>query len=88
MTSDEQSQSYLNLEPGLFGTPLTTLVDWDKKRIRSEEKLSVPLLLSEILSFLEKNGLKTEGILRKCGSAARMKLLKQVLFLLKLIAFR
>ena len=62
----------------MFGTPLSTLVDWDKKRIQSEEKLMVPMVLSEILSFLEKNGLKTEGILRKCGSTARMKLLKQV----------
>ena len=54
-------------------------MDWDKKRIgNSDENNRVPQVLSEIVYFLEESGLKTEGILRKCGSAARMKLLKQV----------
>ena len=52
-------------------------MEWDQKRI-GVKGLRVPLVLSEIISFLEANALKTEGVLRKCGSTARTKLLKQV----------
>ena len=61
----------------MFGIPLTVLVDSDRKRTNNPE-LRVPLVLSEIISFLENNALQDEGILRKSGSAARIKALKQV----------
>nr|CAB3222841.1 rho GTPase-activating protein 18 [Phallusia mammillata] len=63
-------------ELGVFGVSLSTLVEWDQKRLNNPS-IRVPLLLREIISFLEENALQDEGILRKSGSSARIKSLKQ-----------
>ena len=68
---------YYISECGVFGIPLSVLIENDRKRTNNND-LRVPLVLSEIISFLEKNALENEGILRKSGAAARIKLLKQV----------
>lgn len=67
----------LSSETGLFGIALTTLLEWDQKR-QAETSIRVPLVLQEIITFVEKNGLNDEGILRVPGSALRIKNLKQV----------
>ncbi|CAK8697181.1 unnamed protein product [Clavelina lepadiformis] len=63
-------------DSGVFGIPLTTLVECDRKRTNNPN-ICVPLVLSQIISFLETNALRDEGILRKSGSAARTKMLRQ-----------
>lgn len=63
-------------ETGLFGVLLTTLLEWDQKR-HSDMNIRIPLVLKQIIGFLEKNGLTDEGILRVPGSAVRIKNLKQ-----------
>nr|XP_039258806.1 mucin-5AC-like [Styela clava] len=65
-------------ETGLFGIPLTTLLESDQKR-QSNPQLRIPLVLRETITFLENNGLQDEGILRVPGSAVRIKNLKQEL---------
>ncbi|MBN3298110.1 RHG40 protein, partial [Amia calva] len=67
-------------ESSLFGVPLATLVENDQK-IKpnaglTQGGLSLP---SQLLSFLEKKGLDSEGILRVPGSQARIKVLQQKL---------
>ncbi|XP_066443439.1 rho GTPase-activating protein 40 isoform X2 [Eleutherodactylus coqui] len=61
-------------ESRLFGVSLTALLEQDRKLITNTQ---VPLLLQAILNCLEKNGLEIQGILRICGSHARMKSLQQ-----------
>ncbi|XP_040293624.1 rho GTPase-activating protein 40 isoform X1 [Bufo bufo] len=61
-------------ESRLFGVSLTALLEQDRKLITNTQ---VPLLLQAILNCLEKNGLELQGILRVCGSQARMKSLQQ-----------
>lgn len=68
------------LESGIFGIPLTTLLEWDQKKL-TDENLRVPLILQEAISYLEKNGLSDEGILRVPGSAVRIKNLNQARYL-------
>ncbi|XP_026163541.1 rho GTPase-activating protein 40 isoform X1 [Mastacembelus armatus] len=63
-------------ESTLFGVPLSTLLENDQKR---KPNTSTPLFLQALLSFLEKKGLDSEGILRVPGSQSRVKLLQQKL---------
>uniref|UniRef100_H2Z4G0 Rho-GAP domain-containing protein n=1 Tax=Ciona savignyi TaxID=51511 RepID=H2Z4G0_CIOSA len=63
-------------DAGVFGSPLTTIIEWDRKRTNIPT-IKIPQVLQEIILFLEGKALKVEGILRKSGSAARIKLLKQ-----------
>ncbi|XP_013420894.1 rho GTPase-activating protein 18-like [Lingula anatina] len=59
-------------EQGLFGVPLHTLQHEDRG-----QHVGVPLIFKQIISFLEKNALEMEGILRVPGSAARIRNLRQ-----------
>ncbi|XP_012789090.2 rho GTPase-activating protein 40 [Sorex araneus] len=63
-------------ETGLFGVPLDSLLQADRRALPSAQ---VPLLLQALLSCLEKRGLDVEGILRVPGSQARVKGLEQKL---------
>nr|XP_020467151.1 rho GTPase-activating protein 40 isoform X2 [Monopterus albus] len=63
-------------ESTLFGVPLSTLLENDQKR---KPNISTPLFLQALLSFLEKKGVDSEGILRVPGSQSRIKLLQQSL---------
>ncbi|KAM4033524.1 rho GTPase-activating protein 40 isoform 2-T2 [Anomaloglossus baeobatrachus] len=58
----------------LFGVSLASLLEQDRKLLTHTH---VPLILQAILNCLEKNGLELQGILRICGSQARMKSLQQ-----------
>ncbi|XP_069810108.1 rho GTPase-activating protein 40 isoform X2 [Dendropsophus ebraccatus] len=58
----------------LFGVSLASLLEQDRKLMSNTQ---VPLILQAILNCLEKNGLELQGILRICGSQARMKSLQQ-----------
>ncbi|XP_024248407.1 rho GTPase-activating protein 28 isoform X1 [Oncorhynchus tshawytscha] len=57
-------------ESGIFGVPLTTLLENDQKKFPGSK---VPLVFRKLLSKLEQTGLQTEGILRVPGSASRVK---------------
>ncbi|KAM9798975.1 rho GTPase-activating protein 40 isoform X3 [Syngnathus typhle] len=61
-------------ESPLFGVPLATLLENDQK---VKMATTTPLFLQEILTFLEKRGVDSEGILRVPGSMSRIKLLQQ-----------
>uniref|UniRef100_A0A8C8H5X8 Rho-GAP domain-containing protein n=1 Tax=Oncorhynchus tshawytscha TaxID=74940 RepID=A0A8C8H5X8_ONCTS len=61
---------------GIFGVPLTTLLENDQKKFPGSK---VPLVFRKLLSKLEQTGLQTEGILRVPGSASRVKHLRQEL---------
>lgn len=61
-------------ESTLFGVPLATLLENDQK---VKPHTSTPLFLQTLLSFLEKKGLESEGILRVPGSLSRIKVLQQ-----------
>nr|XP_046239172.1 rho GTPase-activating protein 40 isoform X2 [Scatophagus argus] len=61
-------------ESTLFGVPLATLLENDQK---IKPNTSIPLFLQALLSFLEKKGVDSEGILRVPGSQSRIKLLQQ-----------
>ncbi|XP_067361449.1 rho GTPase-activating protein 40 isoform X3 [Channa argus] len=61
-------------ESPLFGVPLATLLENDQKL---KPHTSTPLFLQTLLSFLEKKGVDSEGILRVPGSQSRIKLLQQ-----------
>ncbi|XP_067107757.1 rho GTPase-activating protein 28 isoform X1 [Osmerus mordax] len=63
-------------ESGIFGVPLTTLLESDRKKVPGSK---VPLVFRKLLSKLEQTGLQTEGILRVPGSASRVKHLRQEL---------
>ncbi|MEE6464423.1 hypothetical protein FKM82_006255 [Ascaphus truei] len=63
-------------ENGLFGVPLTTLLENDQKKVPGTK---VPLIFQKLLLKLEETGLETEGILRVPGSASRVKNLRQEL---------
>lgn len=63
-------------ESGLFGVPLTTLLDQDQRRSPGTK---VPLILQRLISHIEDEGLDTEGLLRIPGVATRVKLLCQEL---------
>ncbi|XP_063779581.1 rho GTPase-activating protein 28 isoform X3 [Pseudophryne corroboree] len=61
-------------ENGLFGVPLTTLLENDQKKVPGTK---VPLIFQKLLQRLEETGLETEGILRVPGSASRVKSLRE-----------
>ncbi|XP_035518709.1 rho GTPase-activating protein 40 isoform X1 [Morone saxatilis] len=61
-------------ESTLFGVPLATLMESDQK---IKANTSTPLFMQALLSFLEKKGVDSEGILRVPGSQSRIKLLQQ-----------
>lgn len=63
-------------DSGIFGVPLTTLLENDQKKYPGSR---VPLVFRKLLSKLEQTGLQTEGILRVPGSASRVKHLRQEL---------
>ncbi|KAL4616878.1 rho GTPase-activating protein 28 isoform X1 [Arapaima gigas] len=63
-------------ETGLFGVPLTTVLENDRKISPASR---VPLLFRKLLSRLEQTGLQAEGILRVSGSVSRVKYLRQEL---------
>ncbi|KAJ1204277.1 hypothetical protein NDU88_008058 [Pleurodeles waltl] len=63
-------------ESGLFGVPLTILLENDQKKLPGTK---VPLIFQKLLQKLEESGLDTEGILRVPGSALRVKTLRQEL---------
>ncbi|TWW69019.1 Protein sel-1 -like protein 1 [Takifugu flavidus] len=59
-------------ESGLFGVPLTSLLDQDQKRVPGTK---VPFILQRLISHIEEQGLDTEGLLRIPGAATRVKTL-------------
>nr|XP_043872962.1 rho GTPase-activating protein 40 isoform X2 [Solea senegalensis] len=61
-------------ESPLFGVHLATLLENDQKL---KPNTPTPLFLQALLSFLEKKGVDSEGILRVPGSQSRIKLLQQ-----------
>ncbi|XP_071804028.1 rho GTPase-activating protein 18-like isoform X1 [Asterias amurensis] len=61
-------------DSGIFGVPLTTLVEND--RIWRPDT-DTPLVLQKIIGYLEDNGLDEEGVLRVPGSTARIKQLRE-----------
>ncbi|XP_010894928.2 rho GTPase-activating protein 28 isoform X1 [Esox lucius] len=63
-------------ENGIFGVPLTTLLENDQKKFPGSK---VPIVFRKLLCKLEQTGLQTEGILRIPGSASRVKHLRQEL---------
>ncbi|XP_073711886.1 rho GTPase-activating protein 18 isoform X2 [Misgurnus anguillicaudatus] len=63
-------------ESGLFGVPLSTLLEQDQRRIPATK---VPLILQHLISHIEEQGLDTEGVLRIPGSATRVKAVCQEL---------
>ncbi|KAL8558780.1 hypothetical protein ACOMHN_043723 [Nucella lapillus] len=57
-------------EHGLFGVPIHVLLEQDQKKVPG---VRVPLLFQELVSHLEQEALKQEGILRIPGSVTRVK---------------
>uniref|UniRef100_A0A3P8RKG9 Rho GTPase activating protein 28 n=1 Tax=Amphiprion percula TaxID=161767 RepID=A0A3P8RKG9_AMPPE len=66
----EVSTFLLALDSGVFGVPLNSLLENDKKKFPG---VKVPVVFQKLLCILEQTGLQTEGILRVPGSAARLK---------------
>ncbi|PVD32686.1 hypothetical protein C0Q70_08131 [Pomacea canaliculata] len=63
-------------EHGLFGVPLTLLVETDRKRVPGTR---VPLVFQTLINHLEKEALDMEGLLRIPGSVTRVKQLREEL---------
>lgn len=63
-------------ESGLFGVPLTVLLEQDQKRVPGTR---TPLIFQKLISYIEEGKLDTEGLLRIPGVAARVKSLCQEL---------
>ncbi|XP_070842294.1 rho GTPase-activating protein 28 [Chaetodon trifascialis] len=63
-------------DSGVFGVPLNSLLDNDRKTCPG---VKVPVVFQKLLCILEQGGLQTEGILRVPGSAARLKYLRREL---------
>ncbi|KAM9704474.1 rho GTPase-activating protein 18 isoform 2-T2 [Menidia menidia] len=63
-------------EIGLFGVPLSTLLDQDQRRATGTK---VPFILQRLINHIEEEGLDTEGLLRIPGAATRVKTLCQEL---------
>uniref|UniRef100_A0A3P8RNA0 Rho GTPase activating protein 28 n=1 Tax=Amphiprion percula TaxID=161767 RepID=A0A3P8RNA0_AMPPE len=70
------SQSVCPSDSGVFGVPLNSLLENDKKKFPG---VKVPVVFQKLLCILEQTGLQTEGILRVPGSAARLKYLRREL---------
>ncbi|XP_043920381.1 rho GTPase-activating protein 18 [Protopterus annectens] len=63
-------------ETGLFGVPLSLLLEQDQKKVPGTK---IPLLFQKLVSHIEDEGLQTEGLLRIPGAATRIKTLYQEL---------
>ncbi|KAL1770325.1 rho GTPase-activating protein 18 [Sigmodon hispidus] len=63
-------------DSGLFGVPLTTLLDQDQRKVPGTR---IPLIFQNLISRIEEGGLETEGLLRIPGAAMRIKNLCQEL---------
>ncbi|XP_062980759.1 rho GTPase-activating protein 18 isoform X2 [Elgaria multicarinata webbii] len=63
-------------ESGLFGVPLSVLLEQDQKRVPG---IKIPLIFQKLISQIEEAKLETEGLLRIPGVAARVKNLYQEL---------
>ncbi|XP_053237857.1 rho GTPase-activating protein 18 isoform X3 [Podarcis raffonei] len=63
-------------ESGLFGVPLSVLLEQDQKRVPG---IRIPLIFQKLISHIEEGKLDTEGLLRIPGVAARVKNLCQEL---------
>lgn len=61
-------------ESGLFGVPLSTLLEQDQRRLPGTK---VPIILQRLIAHIEDEGLDTEGLLRIPGAATRVKALCQ-----------
>uniref|UniRef100_A0A668T983 Rho-GAP domain-containing protein n=1 Tax=Oreochromis aureus TaxID=47969 RepID=A0A668T983_OREAU len=61
---------------GVFGVPLNTLLEKDRKKFPG---VKVPVVFQKLLCILEQTGLLTEGILRVPASAAKVKCLRREL---------
>lgn len=62
---------------GVYGVPLQNLSDRDRKKSNDFSGNSAPMFLQLLIEYLEKTGLKDEGILRVPGAMARMRELRQ-----------
>ncbi|KAL4000670.1 acyl-CoA oxidase [Sarotherodon galilaeus] len=65
-----------NRDSGVFGVPLNTLLEKDRKKFPG---VKVPVVFQKLLCILEQTGLLTEGILRVPASAAKVKCLRREL---------
>ncbi|KAM6186675.1 rho GTPase-activating protein 18 [Rhynchocyon petersi] len=63
-------------DSGLFGVPLTVLLEQDQKKVPGTR---IPLIFQKLISRIEEGGLETEGLLRIPGAAIRIKNLCQEL---------
>lgn len=63
-------------ESGLFGVPLSTVLEQDQKRVPGSR---VPLIMQRLISHIEDEGLHTEGLLRVPGASTRVKAVCQEL---------
>ncbi|XP_068794359.1 rho GTPase-activating protein 18 isoform X1 [Struthio camelus] len=63
-------------ESGLFGVPLSVLLEQDQKKVPGTK---TPLIFQKLISQIEEATLETEGLLRIPGVAARVKSLCQEL---------
>ncbi|XP_036623889.1 rho GTPase-activating protein 18 [Trichosurus vulpecula] len=63
-------------DSGLFGVPLSVLLEQDQKRVPGTR---IPLIFQKLISRIEEGGLETEGLLRIPGAAVRIKNLCQEL---------
>uniref|UniRef100_A0A5F8HJJ3 Rho GTPase-activating protein 18 n=1 Tax=Monodelphis domestica TaxID=13616 RepID=A0A5F8HJJ3_MONDO len=63
-------------DSGLFGVPLSVLLEQDQKRVPG---MRIPLIFQKLISRIEDGGLETEGLLRIPGAAIRIKNLCQEL---------
>ncbi|XP_073931068.1 rho GTPase-activating protein 18 isoform X4 [Castor canadensis] len=63
-------------DSGLFGVPLTTLLEQDQRKVPGAR---IPLIFKKLISRIEEGGLETEGLLRIPGVAIRIKNLCQEL---------
>ncbi|XP_061479804.1 rho GTPase-activating protein 18 isoform X3 [Rhineura floridana] len=57
-------------ESGLFGVPLSVLLEQDQKRVPG---IRIPLIFQKLIAQIEEGKLDTEGLLRIPGVAARIK---------------
>uniref|UniRef100_A0A8D2DE93 Rho GTPase activating protein 28 n=1 Tax=Sciurus vulgaris TaxID=55149 RepID=A0A8D2DE93_SCIVU len=55
---------------GIFGVPLTVLLDNDRKK---DPEVKVPLVLQKFFEKVEESGLESEGIFRLSGCTAKVK---------------
>ncbi|XP_028405819.1 LOW QUALITY PROTEIN: rho GTPase-activating protein 18-like [Dendronephthya gigantea] len=61
-------------ENGVFGVPLLHPCQRDRGE---NSKFNTPVILEEMIAFLENNGINEEGILRVPGSAARIRAMRE-----------